>query len=321
MNNIKISVKGREYEIPNSWDAVTPQTWLNFCHNLRLVETGELSVGELRIRLLCDIMGWRWQKMRDEETIANLVVLSEQLTFPFRIQYPDNNAALQSLSDDDYRKAVRHEPDHLSIAAAPRLQQLDWHYQADLCFVRQMVPVLTVDGTGYDGYRAELHDGALSLSLTALQYIHACEALDNRDGLHRLAAILYAPQPYDAEQAHELALRLRDVETNTLRAVRMNFQAVTNFLFTKTPFSLLTKFEHGSKTKSITTTMGDALYDLCADGLGGYAEVEQLNVLTYLRILRKKTIDSVRQLHGMQMDIARIANETGLPPSVITEIV
>ena len=100
----------------------------------------------------------------------------------------------------------------------------------------------------------------------------------------------------------------------------MNFMALTNFLYTKTPFSLLTKFEKDRKTRTITTTMTDALYDLCNDGLGNSQEVEQLNLLTYLRILRKKTIDAVRQLHGLDMDIAKIANETGLPPEIITKI-
>ena len=49
----------------------------------------------------------------------------------------------------------------------------------------------------------------------------------------------------------------------------------------------MTKFNE-KPTHPITTDAADALYDLSADGLGNATAVEQLNVLTYLRILRKK---------------------------------
>ena len=71
----------------------------------------------------------------------------------------------------------------------------------------------------------------------------------------------------------------------------------------------------------ITTDAADALYDLSADGLGDATAVEQLNVLTYLRILRKKTIESVRTLHGMEYDVTKISTETGLPVNIINEII
>lgn len=322
MENIKIYAREKEYEIPNSWEALTHQTWLRLVRNYQLVEDGQLSVGELRIRLLCDIMGWRWQKMTDETAISNLIVLSEQLTFPFRIQYPDNNAALRGLTDKRYAVAVRTEPDHIAEPWAEPLRTLDWKYQLDLCFFRQMMPTVTVDRVEMFGYKADARLGALTTSLTALQYIEAREAIEGEQpNLPLLAAILYNPEPYDSNQAHALSDDFAHLDILTLQAIRLNFEAVTTFLFTRTPFSLLTKFEKTGKAKSITTTMGDALYDLCADGLGNSQEVEKMNVITYLRILRKKTIDSVRQLHGMKMDVGKIANETGLPPSVITKIV
>ncbi len=180
----------------------------------------------------------------------------------------------------------------------------------------------------YYGYQADCHHNALSTSITALRFIEATEALQSAttdasawSSLARLAAILYAPEPYDSNQAHAMAEDFGHLMPVELQAIRMNFEAICNFLYTKTAFSLLTKFEKNGKTKSITTTMQDALYDLCHDGLGNSHDVERLNVLTYLRILRKKTIDTVRQMHGMDADIAKIANETGLPPEIITEII
>lgn len=318
--DIRIIVKGREYSIPNTWEALTPKVWLGFVQNLQRVESGLMSIGELRIRLLCDIMGWQWHKMHDETQIANLVVLSERLTFPFRIQYPDDNAALRQLSNQQYAQAIRQEPEHIDAPWADALRTLDWHYQPDLCFFRQLLPTVWIGAVQMFGYKADNHHGALSTSLTALQYIEACEALSEEQPA-RLAAILYAPEPYNSNQAHALADDFAHLKAVELQAIRMNFQALCTFLFTRTPFSLLTKFEKSDRLKAITTTMADALYDLCADGLGNSSEVEQLNLLTYLRLLRKKTIDSVRQLHGMQMDLAQIANETGLPIETITDIV
>lgn len=321
MKDICLSYKGKEFAVPNRWDALTPETYLRLVRNFLKVEKGELSVGELRIRLLCDIMHWNLRKIREEEQVANLIVLSEQLTFLFKIQYPDNNAALDGLSDDDYRKAVRTDPFLLDIPAASYLKTLDYRYRLDLCFFAQLLPAVTVGKNIYTGYVARLKNDAITCTLTALQYIEARELLGKQESLPLMAAILYTPDGcYDSNRAHELADEFAQLDNVTLHAIKMNFEAINNFLFTRTSFSLLAKFEKG-KAHSITTDFTDALYDLSADGLGNVHEVEQMNILTYLRILRKKTIDSVRQLHGMKMDVGKIANEVGLPIDIITKIV
>lgn len=317
---IEVLYKGIKHSILNSWDAMTPQAFVNYVGYLRKVETGEMPVGMLRIRVLCDLMGWDLHKFKDEDALANLVVLSEQLTFLFKIQYPDDNEALSGLTDEEYREAVRVEPEHLSIPQKDVLLQLDYRYRPDLCFFRQMLPVIKAGEMEFYGYKAAFHDGALSTSLTALRYIEASQALEQNDDA-RLAAILYAPDPYDSSQAHALTEDVALADVRVLQAVRTNFIALQNFLYTKTPFSLLTKFEKSGKVRAITTTMADKLYDLSKDGLGNVTEVERMNVLTYLRILRKQTIDCVQQLHGMNMELDKIANEVGLPIEIVTKII
>lgn len=104
-------------------------------------------------------------------------------------------------------------------------------------------------------------------------------------------------------------------------AIALNFTAVNNFLFSKTEFSLLTQFAVQPGSCSITTDATDALYDLSKDGLGNARQVEQMNVLTYLRILRKKTIDGVKSLKASGMEVAKIATEVGLPIDIINKIV
>ena len=135
-----------------------------------------------------------------------------------------------------------------------------------------------------------------------------------------MAAILYCPGIYDSERAHAISKEFANLPAETLTAISWNFQALNNFLFTRTDFSLLTKFKEKTPT-AITTDASDALYDLSADGLGNNQEIEQMNVLTYLRILRKKTIDAVRQMRGMKMDTPSISLETGLPIEVINDMI
>ena len=45
-----------------------------------------------------------------------------------------------------------------------------------------------------------------------------------------------------------------------------------------------------------------------------------MNVITYLKVLRKKTIDAVRDMKGFGWDKLKISNEVGLPINIIDKI-
>ncbi len=81
----------------------------------------------------------------------------------------------------------------------------------------------------------------------------------------------------------------------------------------------MTKFKP-QKDKSITTDASDALYELSKDGLGDARQIEQMNIITYLRVLRKNTITAVKSLSGMGLDKLKISTEVGLPISIIDNI-
>lgn len=326
MEDIRLMYKRKEVVVPNAWERLSQQAFIRLVELWSEVESGQLSVGEMRMRLLCDIMGWDIRKFKDEDAIANLVVISEWLTFLFKIEYPNDDAALRTLSDADYSLAKRIDPFRLQyIPTLAHLKDLNYKYRLSPCYFAQLVPeiVIHLDGntvSRYKGYRAVMADGIISCSLTALQYIEARQLLDRPEAWPLMAAILYYPGTYDSEGAQQKAQLFKSLEPEVLRAIAMNFQAVNTFLYTKTDFSLLAKFLPG-KAHAITTDMSDALYDLCADGLGNSRDVEQLNLITYLRILRKKTIDGVRQLHGAGIDLAKIAEDVGLPIEIITKII
>ncbi|MBF1570161.1 MAG: hypothetical protein HXO21_02045 [Prevotella sp.] len=321
MKDIELVYKGDIHRIPNRWDAMNDRQYTRLVGDFLRMAAGELSAGEVRINWLCDIMGWNKRKFHSEEQIANLVAISEQLTFMFQINYPDNNSVLDGVDEDTYELCRRIDPYRLNIPLARVLRRLDYQYVIDLCFCAQLIPSVQIDGRSFPGYRIETSFGTLTCSLTALQYVEAQGLIERgEESLPLLAAILYYPEKeYNSERAHELANDFAKLPLETLTAISFNFQAFNNYLFSKTSFSLLSKFAHKPK-QPITTDASDALYDLSKEGLGNAKQIEQMNVLTYLKVLRKKTIDAVKDMKGFGWDKLKISEEVGLPISVIDKI-
>ena len=322
MKDIELAYKGEIHRIPNRWDAMTDRQYIRLVGDFLRMAAGELSAGEVRINWLCDIMGWNKRKFHSEEQIANLVAISEQLTFMFHISYPDNNAVLDGVDEDTYELCRRIDPYRLNIPLARVLRRLDYQYVVDLCFCAQLIPSVHIGEQTYSGYRIDTSFGTLTCSLTALQFIEAQGLIERgEESLPLLAAILYYPEAeYNSERAHELAKDFTKLPFETLTAISFNFQAFNNYLFNKTSFSLLSKFVNKPK-QPITTDASDALYDLSKEGLGNAKLIEQMNVLTYLKVLRKKTIDAVKDMAGFGWDKLKISEEVGLPLTVIHKII
>lgn len=282
---ISVRANGKVYEIPNSWELLNSDQYLKLIELLSLMENGQYPPGAVKCLFLCYMMKWDLNRIkRDEKVLENFMSIASQITFIF--------------------------------------QEKDDKFVLDLCFCRQQLPLIFIDKKAYYGYDINTDFQSLTCSLTALQYIEARQLLDmGEESLPLLAAVLYFGKgQYSSEKAQKLALQFRKLPANTLRAIALNFTAVNNFLFSKTEFSLLTKFLP-QKGNSITTDATDALYDLSKDGLGNANQVEQLNVLTYLRILRKKTIEGVKSLKASGMEMAKIADEVGLPIEIVKQII
>lgn len=322
MKDLELIYKGRTYRVPNRWESMTSEQYLHLIRDLMRMGAGKISSGEVRIRYLCDVMGWNIHKFRNEDQIADLIAISEQLTFLFLINYPDNNSVLDGLDAKTRERCRRIDPFRLHHPIASVLRRLDYQYVPDFCFCAQLLPTITVFGKEYHGYRIKTDYGMITCSLSALQYIEARALIEQgQKALPLMAAILYYPdKEYDSQRAHAMAKDFAALDMNVLAAISLNFQAFNCYLFTKTPFSLLAKFKHKPE-HPITTDASEALYDLSKDGLGDARQIEQMNLLTYLKILRKKSIDAVRDLKSMDWDKLKISNEVGLPVSVIDQII
>ena len=283
--------------IPNSWQGVTPDVFQKFVSNLAEHYAGNITEADIRRRYVLDVMGWRLSRIHDADALATVISISDRITFLFT----EENQSL-----------------------TPNLN-----------FFAQFVPTIKIGTTEYHAYTVSTAYNNLTTSLTALQFIEAQQILQQpqsriatvpgsfaagQSSLPFLAAILYCPPPYNSATAQLLADKMQQLSPVTLMAIQMNFIAFTTALYSQTEFALLAKFQP-KKQSPIATDMADALYDLCADGLGTHEEVEQMNLLTYLRILRKKTIEAVRQMRSMEWDVIRISQETTLPVSVIQQII
>lgn len=321
MKDIELSYQGRIHRVPNRWEGMSSDHYISLVADLLHMAGGKLSAGEVRINHLLRLMGWDKRKFRTEEQIANLVAISEQLTFLFQINYPDNNAALDGVSDEVYERCRRVDPYRLHLPIARVLRRLDYQYVVDLCFCAQLIPSVRIKEQRYRGYTIETGYGMLTCSLTALQYIEARELIEQgAESLPLMAAILYYPEKqYDSEHAHALAAEFASLPVEVLTAISFNFQAFNNYLFSNTSFSLLSKFKP-KPSRPITTDASDALYDLSKEGLGDARQVEGMNIITYLKVLRKKTIDAVRDMKGFGWDKLKISDEVGLPINIIDKI-
>lgn len=319
---IRFVVKGTEYSIPNCWEQVHPDNFIKLLQDVELMASGRLSVGMVRVRYVCNCMGWKLNRFHSTEAIQNLAWIAEQITFPFIIQYPDNDAALQDLDANTRSLCKRIDPSRLKGVGISRyLQRLPYKYMLDSCFCAQLVPTFEAIGKFYSAYKINSSFGQLTCSLTALQFIEARKvAAGNPDLLPLLAAILYYPGRYSSEGAQQLALDFANLPSKLLKAIAFNFRAFVNFLFSKTEYRLLTAV-NADHESAISTGALESLYNLSADGFGTANDVEQMNLLQYLTIIRKKLIESVRSLYATKMQLADIEKETGLPIHIIRQIV
>ena len=320
---IRIQVTDYEYKIPNRWELIPDEyQYKMLVGDIIKMAAGEISPAMVRINYVCRFFGWNYKKIKGEDAFANLALIAEKVSFLFRICYPDNDAALEGLDAYTYRLCKMFPPERLTgVTIARALARLDYKFTLNLCFCKQFIPYLTVNGCHYTAYTIDTSFRMITTSMTALQFIEARALVGKGDDLLPLmAAILYHPYPYTSESAHKLAKEFNSLDKDTLQAISLNFQAFVNYLFTKTEYSLLTAAEI-RKESAITTGALESLYNLSADGLGDITQVERMGLLQYLTILRKKVIESVRSLHAAKMELVDIANETGLPYHIIKQII
>lgn len=316
---IDFEVKGIKYSIPNAWELLTPQQFEGLLALLNQMAMGELSVAMVQVHYVCQVMGWNTARIKDEASLQVLSILADQVTFIFNIEYPAG--ALDGISSDIQQELKKTPPSKIADKGIGRyLAMHEYKYVVDSIFCAQLLPIIQIGRKKYQGYKIDVSFDTLTCSLRALQYIEAKALLEYPEKLPLLCAILYLPGEYSSEAAHELAKEFAKLPIATLSAIAFCFQAFNNFLFTHTHFSLLTQGTV-KQTSTIATGALESLYNLSADGLGNVNVVEQLNVIKYLTIIRKKLIDAVTSMNDAEVPVTDIEERTGLPLHIINNII
>lgn len=319
MKEIKFVANNQTYSIPNAWELLTPKLYRLLLEDIQRMATGEIPVAMVRANYVCHAMGWNPAKI-DEEGFCNLAWLAEQVDFIFNITYPDAEV-LAGLDAETRKKLKKTPPERLTgLAIARYLSRQEYTYVLDSCFCAQLLPVIQIGRKRYHGYQIDTSFSTLTCSLTALQFIEARNLLGgSKEMLPLLAAVLYYPGTYNSRGAHGLARKMSNLPELFLQGIAFNFQCFNNYLFSQTDFYLLTAGS-STKQKSIATGALETLYNLATDGMGDITGVEQMNVIQYLTILRKKMIESVLTLSDAGIDSADISGKTGLPVHIINNI-
>lgn len=308
----------KTYDIPNSWYEIDLLSFPSLFEDLCLLASGGLSLGQVRTRYLIRTFELEGNQLSDDQ-LATLVAFSEEIDFFFDLVYPDG--VIDGMPDEVKKVAQKVFPEKMSPSIHRRvLLRKVPRIVLNNKFCRQLLPELKIGSQTLSGYSINYKYGVLTSNLTAIQFVEAQALVGHEDKLPLLAAMLYAPacEKFDISIAHQRATDLEQLPATTLAAINFIFGAFVQFVFSSNQYHLLVE---GEQTASpISKGALESLYDLSADGLGNVQEVEQMNVIQYLSILRKKTIDAVKALAAADMDRVDISKETGLPIATINHI-
>lgn len=326
MQTIDFEIKNKPYQMPNCWELLSPDQFINLARLLRLYAEGRLSIGDVRFGYVKHFLKLSDQKVRSKKldnVTANIYVLMSLVDFIFKIQYAPE--VWNKLSKETRRLAAKTEPYDLPDTPEARyLMGRDYSFVIDASFACQLIPCIKVAGEVLKGYTINTDFGKLSCSLTAQQYIDASECLfglsEKPETLPLLGAILYCPDKYNADWAHTHAKDFVKLPVELLEAIALNYQAFVILLFEKTDYSIL-KQKNDKKIKGIFTSISAGLYNLSTDGYGNLDTVSEFSVITYLDILRSKLIESVRTMHQYEQKPHEIAEKTGLDLNTINSII
>lgn len=280
LSHIQFETNKGVYNIPNRWELLSPELYLSVCRLLRRYQKGGISYRDLHLSYVIEFLGLDVKKIKDETALENLYLLSCQIDFILKNPNNVNNV-----------------------------------------FLAQLVPVLVVGEIKYPGYNILTEFDTLTCSMTAIQFVEAFELIGcSEDKLPLLAAILYLPGKYNSEAAHKFAEKLRNADPDILWAISFNFSAFVNYIFRRTHFNILRSEKKGKSASAYSIGMSESIYNLSEDGLGNVEVIEQMPVIKYLTILRKKLIESVKAMHESEMSDVQIADKTGIPREIIKQI-
>lgn len=297
------------YSCPDSWEELSPEQYLFLSDLLLQYSIGKLSVSELRIQFFCYLMDIKFKRLpKTELAYENIYLLSRQLTFMFKIEY-ENKDQFVFFDAETQEMFTRFLPEDLYPSPETEMaQRMKCHFVIDATFSKNLLP----EAGGVKGYAFAATNGFVATTLTAAQYVQATTlygAYVESGSAEQLIML--------AESLYPKGKNFTDAE---LHGILLNFQAIQSFLY-QTKYGILWKRKGTSTKNKLSVGLADSIYTLSTEGYGSHNEVKNYNLITYLDLLLKQLIDSVKLLNSYELKLPEIAEKTGLSIEQINAIV
>lgn len=318
-----------KYDVPNRWEELSQKQFLQILDEIKNLFAGKLGVFEFRIMVALIVMGIKPRRIRSAEKqllqSENVYRISCALPFPLRIEYAAEKS-FNKFPNEVQEQLTRFLPEELN-QSTPHFR---WAAKAkkamvpDFIFAANLVPVISDFRHNLTGYKFSLTDKILSTSLTADQYTEAQTAYNryiaegSESMLNLLVAILYLTPQYNGEYALQLSQSLKWIKPEVKNAVFVNFQAIQQFLTTRTKYSVL--FNAKTKKKSTGSQPGleSVIFSLIKSGV---AAPGNMNLVQFFELMYNDLVSSVQSLHKQETPLDKIAYQTGLSINTINQLI
>lgn len=314
------------YEYPNSWDELTKEQYLALIPLLNRVWSGEISILEMRVswfRQISGLVNLKVPRRCKDRFLDNVVTASRQFNFFYKLDY---GSALDDISFSSRQLLVKTPADEINSEDSEirYARTVDYTYIIDAVWAKNLIDEIILENSVLSGWTADVNNGILSTSLTALQFTQGCDLLSlitstsSFRPLAVLVALLYGADINDDKILKEIEM----LPIIVISGVLLNFQAFVSYIFGCTHYAILwdTKTNSVKAKEVITSSFSDSLYHLCKDGYGNYEQIERMPLLTYLNIMRSDMIGSIKSMSASGSSADEIAEHTHLPITLILKM-
>lgn len=341
---------GSSYRLKNKWEELTPGEYQAVLTYIMEMMNEKITLQQLRLKVLFLLSGLKprrhWNLEKDNLQAENLYRMASQMNFMLHIEY-ENSKAFSKLNKVIREKLERYLPSELD--QTPEVRWADRTVKTikpDLVFAANLIPILGRRRHVLNGYSFEVCDKILTTSLTTSQFIDAqtvcveIEQTGKESLLNLLVAILYKESEkrswwphdslieerpdrkhsYDAHRSQRLSKELDWLDLETKKAIFINFNAIQNFLYTRTKYAILfnaPSSEPQDKRPKHSLGLGSVAHSLIK---AGYSDVENSNLVKFFEIMYSDLVSNVVSLHKQGHPIDKISELTGLTISKINQI-
>lgn len=309
-----------DIKIPTEWSELTTRQYIFVIEVLKKSFFKDVDPAKIRYELLVALTGYKPSKKRfnyedSEEIKSNLVIISDQIRFPFQYDYAEKSK-LADLSHDAQTFLKKHLPSEchipdLSIEINSHLP-LTPSVKLDTRWIRNPLPDFVFAGHKYYGPQINIDKfGILETDITAgkwvdvLSYYNAFIETKYDLYLNKIASLLYAtkkgeslpdnPPPY---------------------AVITSYMLVENLLEYIVNISAYSILYNRSKTDSdnkITLGVEGVIFDLAKSGYGSVEELRQRNLVSFLNMQIDKLKSFIEECRSYKLKDTEIHSKYNIP--------